>query len=313
MSLPSPSLVVPTLSNDQAFFQGPAASGITFGPQTAFQLKKLEGLDKPNVRKNNMSRARVRGSLVGLNLLDTRLITFTLDVGPTTGTSYANTYAALTALTDVCSTEGTTEYPLWFQLPNAPLLCCMARVVKKAIPYDKVLDAGMMAQNVSLQFEATDPYIYAAPTLDPSCGLPTPGLGFTFNMTFPLSFGGGTSGNTVTATNNGDVPCYPQLIVTGPCVNPVIQNSSISGAPTLTFNISLNAGDQLVIDCDYQSVVYFPNGSSQGASYLQALQPNSTFFAINPGTNVISFNSSDLSPVAGTLTVGYSSTYDAAV
>ena len=123
MSLPSPSLVVPTLSNDQAFFQGPAASGITFGAgTTAFNLKKIEGLDKPNVRKNNMSRARVRGSIVGLNLLDVREVTFTMDVGPATGTSYANTYAALSALTDVCSTEGTTEYPLWVQLPNAPLL-----------------------------------------------------------------------------------------------------------------------------------------------------------------------------------------------
>lgn len=304
MSLPSPLLSVPSLIVDQLSFQG-----VTLGNGTPFGLKKLEGLEKPDVRSGNTDRPRKRGAFVGTNQLKTRTITATLDVGPPFG-SYTTLAGAVAALRTVCSTEGETEYPLWVQMPNMPLMACMSRVIKKTLPWDITADIGSLLQNGSIQFEATDPYFYLAPTSAPSISLPTPGTGFTFPLSFNWSFGGGTPPNSYTAVNNGDVPCWPVLVITGPCLTPTVQNVSLPGAPSLTFGIQLNAGDQLVVDCDQESIVFYPAGQTIGAFYPEILQAGSTFFALPPGPNTVTFNSADTSPVAGTLGLWFSSAYD---
>jgi hypothetical protein len=285
--------------------------GVVIGnpPNTPFGIIKLEGLGKQKVRSGNTPRPRTRGSFVGMNLLDTRTITATLDVGPPFG-SYGNLASALASLRTACSTEGSTEQPLWIQLPNQPLVACMARVTGFDPAWDVTADLGSTIKSVPLQFEATDPYLYVAPTLAPSIGLPVPGIGFTFPITFPFSFGGGTSPNSYTATNLGDVPCWPVLVITGPCLNPTVQNQSITGNPFVSLNISLNAGDQLVIDCDLQSILYYPAGATVGAPYPQILNAGSTFFALVSGANTIAFNSQDTSVVAGTLALWWTSAYD---
>lgn len=520
MSLPSPALSVPTLAVDQAYF-----NGVTFGAFTPFEWTKVEGIGKPKIRSGNTARPRTRGSFVGLNLLDTRTLTFTLDIGPistslpqltnlipdpsfafdtlgsapsstlwaqtTSGSITANTFAvsnawaqtgsqslhiqgthsndstsesigaqtpsntipatagitytleatcnvaqggpgagivfslawytsgnsliststssvlsagqigvlsnsftatapattafvqvtitiqtvaanqiveyyldavalaatagaftyfdggtlgykwsgtagasssipqsgwgsfgpygsnlagALSAMRSACSTEGTTEYPLWIQLPNWPLVACMARVIGFDPPYDFEADLGGLGTGlmkaVPLQFEATDSYVYSAPTKSTSISLPTPGSGLVFPLAFPLSFGGGSSPNMATVTNAGDVQCWPELVITGPCSNPTVQNLSIAGNPSININLILNAGDTLAIDCDMQSIIYTPSGQTVGAPYPQVLNSGSTFWPLNPGNNVIAFNSSDSSPAAGTVAVWSASAYD---
>lgn len=303
MSLPSPYLSVPSLSGDQAYFQG-----ITLGAGTPAQFTKVEGLGKPKLRSQNTARPRTRGSFVGLNLLDTRVPTFTMDIGPPFG-SYTSLAGFLAAMRLASSTEGAVEYPLWIQMPNFPLLCCMARVIGWDPPWDVSADLGSLMTNVPLQFEATDPYLYSAPTTVTTLSLPTPGVGFTFPMTFPLAFGGGSGGNQATIVNSGDVPCYPMMVVNGPCVNPSITNLSVSGSPTISLNISLNVGDVLMVDCDMQSITYAPSGQSAGPA-PNVEMAGSTFFALLPGSNTISFNSQDVAPASGTLAVWSASAYD---
>jgi Phage tail protein len=313
MSLPSPTLSVPTLSNYQWFFQGAAATGVTLGPNTPFGFKKLEGIDLPSIRNGDSARPRTRGQYVGLDVIDARDITLTLDIGPlsTNFGGYGTLQGALNALRAVTNTQGTTEYPLWVQLPNFGLVAIMARCRKRSIPVDIPFTFGL-AQNAVVQFHTTDPYFYASPTLAPSVSLPTPGIGFGFlpsGMSFNLSFGGGTTANTVTVTNSGDAPCYPQLVITGPCLNPSISNASLPGNPTLTFDIQLFAGDKFVIDLDMQSALYTASGSSLASPRLNTLQANSTWWAVIPGTNVVTFNSQDTTAAAGTLALWYSSAF----
>lgn len=303
MSLPSPLLALPGISNDQISF-----GGVTLGTGTPFGLTKLEGLDKPDVRSGNTERPRTRGAFLGLNLLKTRMITLTVDVGPPFG-SYTNLAGAVAALRTACSTEGTTEYPLWIQLPNQPFVACMARVLKRSFPYDITADIGSLLRGAVIQFEATDPYLYGAPTLQPSVGLPGPSGGFGFPITFPLSFGGSATPNQVSVVNAGDVPCWPVLVITGPCLNPSVSNLSIAGNPTITFGIQLNAGDTLVVDTDLQSIVYTPAGAAVGARYPQILQSGSTFFSLPSGTSQLAFNDQSTSAAAGTLKVWCSSAY----
>lgn len=304
MAFPAPALGAPSLSADQLSFQG-----LTLGAGTPFGLRKLEGLEKPDVRSGNIERPRTRGAFVGLNLLKTRTITATLDIGPPFG-SYGGLAGALAALRNACTTEGTQEYALWLRLPGLPQVASMARVIRMTAPWDITADIAGLLQSAVVQWEATDPYLYASPTQNPSVGLPAPSGGMSFPLTFPLSFGGGSAPNQVTVTNGGNVPCWPTLVVTGPCVNPTIANQSISGAPALSFSMQLQSGDQLMIDCDLQSIVFFAAGQARGVPYNQILRPGSVFFALPPGSSVLAFNSQDVSPATGTLQVWYASAYD---
>lgn len=304
MGVPLASLTAPTLSNDQAYFQG-----ITLG-SGPFLLKKWEQLDKPDVRSGNSNWAMWPGASVGQNQLGTRKITLTLDVGPPYGT-YGTLSAAVKALVATCSTEGATEYPLWIQLPGMPFVCTYARVLKTNFPWDITADLGGLLQNGTIQFECTDPYLYSAPTTSTTISLPGPASGFSFPLSFPLSFGGGSSPNTATINNAGDVTCWPTLVVTGPCLNPSISNTSIIGSPTIQTAISLNAGDQLWIDCRLGSIVYYPSGSTTGTPYQFILQPGSELFGLPPGSSSIAFNSSDTASVAGTLQVMSADAFDA--
>lgn len=305
MSLPSPLLTLPGITNDQLSF-----NGVTLGA-SPFGLKLLEGLDKPDVRSGNTDRPRTRGANVGLNLLKTRTITVTMDVGPPYG-SYGTLAAALSALRSATSTEGATEYPLWIKLPGFPQVCCMARVLKRGgFKWDITADLAGLVQSGAIQFEATDPHFYASPTLAPSVGLPGPSGGFGFPLSFPLSFGGSTSPNQLSITNNGDVPCWPVLVITGPCLNPSVQNLSIAGNPSVSFGIQLNAGDVLMVDNDAQSIMFTPSGQSVAAPYPQVLQSGSTYFALPANsTSQIVFNSQDTSAAAGTLAVWGASAYE---
>lgn len=308
MSVPSPYLTVPTLVNDSVSF-----NGVTLGNGTCYGLTGIEGLGKPAVRSGNTVRPRFPGAYVGANYLNTRKPTLTLDVGPTGSGygAYPTLGKALQALAAAISTEGTSEYPMWVQMPGLPLVCIQARVIQGGdFKYDITADRGLV-RNLPIGFEATDPYLYAAPTTNATISLPAPAGGVSFPLSFPLSFGGGATGNQITAVNNGNVNCWPTLVFTGPCLNPSLANQSIAGTPTLTLNMQLNTGDQIVADCATGTLVLYPAGSTIGSPQPQILQAGATFPAIAPGSNILAFNSQDTTPAAGTVSVWYASTWDA--
>jgi len=210
--------------------------------------------------------------------------------------------------------DGVTEYPLFFQLSaSSPMLCTMVRGRKRSTLIDIPYVLGGLAQNVPIQFWATDPTLYAAGTLDPSVGVPAPLGGFGFPMSFNLSFGGGVEYGSITATNSGDLPCFPLITFTGPMTTPTLTNASLTNSPFLQFGMALNTGDTLVVNTDpkYPSAQYTA-GTTQSASRLYTLTQASTWWAIAPGSNALQFTTSDVVSVAGTCAVEYSSAYSAA-
>ncbi len=292
----------PTLASDQFSYQG-----LTLGAATAFGFTKLEGLDKPDVRSGDTARPRQRGRQPGLNLLDQRTVTATLDIGQIGGNfgGYGSLPAALAALRAASSTEGTAEYPLWVQMPGFPLVVAAGRVLKKSVPWDIAADRGGIVQSASIQWGMSDPYFYGAPVAQ-TVGLPAASAssGVSFPLSFPMAFGGGANPNQATVINGGDVPCYPVLVFNGPCINPTVQSVLIPGIPTLTFNVSMAAGDQMMVDCDSGAITYTAAGTTMSSPTPQLLAPGSTFFGIPPGTpSLLSFNSQDTTTVAGTLTI----------
>lgn len=301
MAFPSSTVSVPTLSSFQFSFRG-----VTMGPGTAYEFTKIEGVrDMPQVRSGDAGRPRDHGDFIGLDVLPGREINLSMEIGPPFTTTFT---AALLTLATAMVPSATTEYPL-FYCENSVTYACMARARRKSIPIDLAYANGSLAQNVVLQFKATDPRWYATPTLAPSCGLPTPVGGFAFPLAFPLSFGSGSLTNTISIANTtSDIDTRPILTVTGPCITPAIYNTSVTGTPSVAFGVTMATGDQLVIDMDFHTAVYYPNGSTVGYSVLSTLQTNSTWWTLPAATtSLILFSSADTSPAAGTLAVQWAS------
>lgn len=307
MAFPSPSLTPPTLGNWQFSYQG-----LTFGSGQAIKVAKVTGLgDLADIRTGDQPRPRDHGEIIGLDVFGGRDVTFDLEAESSSG----QVESTLLTLAQVTTPGLTTEQPLWFQLPGLPLLAVMCRPRKRTIGWDVGFQIGNVGQT-SVQFHATDPRVYTAGSAT-SVGLPSPTAGLTFPVTFPLTFGT-TPPNGVTLTNSGNVETRPLLVITGPVTNPSVQNATISGGPTLSLSnpgqtgYTVLAGDQLVIDTDAHTILYYSGGISSGttpASRSSWLQYGSTWFTMQPGANLLQFFSKDSAAVGASLTVEYASAY----
>ena len=295
MAFPAVGVVPPALAPYQFSY-----NGFVFGPNTALELSKLEGLDLPNVRSGDQGRARDHGLFIGLDLLAGREVTLTgelLTVNPTAWPSFAGATVP----------GGVTETPLFVNLPAFGTLALMARVRKRSAPIDITAALGNLV-SVSLMFSASDPRLYATPTQSATTQPPGTTAGFTFPLTFPVSFGGGVVSGSLSINNAGDIETRPILTVTGPCTNPSITNATAPGSPNLTFNVSLNTGDTLVIDTDFHTATFYAAGSTIGSTRLYTLARGSTWFTLPPGFNTLQFLSGD--PTAtGSLTCVWASAY----
>lgn len=307
MAFPSPSLTPPTLSAWQFSY-----NGLTFGQLTPHGVDSVEGLDLPAIRTADVARPRDHGEFGGLDLYGGRDITFDLNT-MTDGVSLQSALLSLAAATDVAMTN---EQPLWFQLPNLPLMAIMCRPRKRTIPFDIAYSSGQALPVV--QFHATDPRIYAAPSTSVQVSLPAATGGIGFPVTFPAAFGGGGGGGGVTIDNTGNMEMRPVLVITGPCTNPSVENGSLTGAPAITLanpfqtGYTVLSGDQLVIDMDLRSVLYYVGGvgsGTVGGSRRSWIVLGSQWWTLQPGNNLIHFLSQDSGSVSATLAVQYASAY----
>lgn len=290
MTFPASTVTPPSLSNWQMQY-----NGVTFGTGTAYNIIKIDGLDLAQVRNGDIARPRDTGEFVGLDLFGGRDITIDLDMYQ--AGNNIQTLAQTLSTAFAPPSDGQTESPLWIQLPNEPLYAVSCRVRKRNTTIDLPWSAGNYGK-VTVLLHATDPRVYA-PTRTGTVSLPTPLSGGTFNVTFPYSFGGGSTTGNITVANTGNQEMRPIVTITGPVTNPSISNSTLG--ETLTFSnptqtsYTLNAGDTLVIDLDAHQVIYTPNGATVGSSRRSWLVSGSTWWNLPPGTNTVVFSSADAS------------------
>jgi hypothetical protein len=315
MSFPSPLITPPT------FTQWPSAAfnNLVFGP-APFYLRadgNFDGIFMPTVRNSDPAAPRTHGAYIGLDLLGERDITLTIDIGPPFG-SYSTLAGAQAALRSALTPSYTTENPLFLQVSSGgTMYASMVRPQKRSSTVDLAYIVGNLAQKVPIQFRATDPTMYAAGTLAPTAGVPAPLSGISFlpsGLTFNMSFGGGTQYGSITATNYGDMTCYPLIVFTGPCTYPKLTNASLSGSPFMQYAVSMAANDNLFIQTDprYPSAVYYAAGSSSGTNVDYSLVQGSSPWGLASGVNNLQFTTLDVTTVAGYVTVEYTSAYSAA-
>jgi hypothetical protein len=294
VAFPPSGTTVPTLQNYQLSF-----NGYVFGPNTALEILKIEGLDLPGIRSGDAGRPRDQGLFVGLDVMGGGEFTITGQLAADS-VSFQHAWASLAAAT---LPGGSTETPLFLSLPGYGTIATLARVRKRSIPVDIKFALGNLA-DVNLMFASSDPRWYSTPTQTASVSPPSVIAGFSFPLKFPLSFGGGSVAGALSVNNQGNYETRPKLVVEGPCTNPSITNAG-SGA-NLTFNLVMAAGDRLVIDTDLHTAIYFTSGSSIGSTRLYALAQGSQWFTLEPGVSTIQFLAGS---GEGTLTVEYASAW----
>lgn len=300
MSFPDISVTPPFLSNWQYSF-----AGLTFGQGQSWAVQSADGLGFPKLNSADSQRSRDQGEFKGLDIMGGRDLTLTMH------TQAASSLALHTLLANLESvilpaTDGVTETPLWFKRPGLPQLAMMVRVRNFGLKSENKVSYSHIAQPV-IAFHATDPRCYGA-TQSGVAGAPVSSSGFGFPLTFDISFGGGSSATSISATNNGTWEMRPLLILTGPMLNPSIANSSLPGNPAVTFDIQLFDGDQLYIDMDAKSAVYFAAGTTIGQTRLNTIVA-SNWWNLPPGPNTISFNTGDTGMVLGTLEMEWADAY----
>lgn len=280
--------------------------GLSFGGVdrlATYQFQELpEGLDVPDYVTGDVQRAIAEGEYAGVDLSPGRNIAIKQVAQAATD---AGLDVARQAFAGVLGPKGSTEEPLYVQLASG-LYACMARPRK----HKAVVDVNTLVGKgtvLATMFHATDPRWYAQPSQTATVGLPEPSGGLVPPVTPPVTISGG-SGGLIECVNAGPMFMYPRFVITGPCINPKISNLSLPGAPSVSFTISLNPGDTLSIDMDWQSVVLVSAGSTVGSSRRSTRRPGSTWFAL-PGesTSIIEFSTEDTSPVAATLTAEWAS------
>jgi hypothetical protein len=284
---PEAGVSIPALLPYQFWF-----NGFTFGPNTALELKKINGMDMPTVRSGDSGRPRDHGLFVGLDVMGGRELTLEGDLSAHGTTTFVEAWQALSAAT---VPGGTVQAPLYFGLPGYGTLVTQARVRKRQMPIDITFSLGNLA-GITLLFAASDPRAYGAPTVSSSVVPPNNSGGFGFPLGFPVTFGAGSGSGALSVTNNGDIETRPRLIVEGPCTNPSITLASVEESPNLTFNLAMNAGDRLVLDTDLHKATYYTAGSTFGVTRIYALEEGSQWFTLPPGTSTIQFRTSDPEP-----------------
>jgi hypothetical protein len=254
---PPVSLALPELEDFQWSY-----NGLTMGANTPYGVLKVEGLDLAKIRSGDVNWSRDHGQQMGLDLYEDRDVILDLWM-KSDGTSLQHAQLALATATIVRLNE---ELPLWFKLPEYPVLCIMCRPRKRPMKIDSDYAAAKIGKP-ELSLHATDPRIYGAgeatllqlttanpyeSTAEYKRGeIVEAGSGGPWECIFPcvgiepevtpewekywVHWLGKRLRSELTITNNGNTEMRPILVFNGPFAIPRIVAHSLAGEPFLKF------------------------------------------------------------------------------
>lgn len=268
--------------DDYSFQYGDTGVLLNSNSQTLpfIDVTQVSGLDNAPLRTTTDEHQGMDGTYVDSPYMSMRTIVVT-------GTLYNNPIDPDGLLDTLRANYASNSLtPFYFQLPGRPL-----RYVNSqggGCLYDIDTNRRVGSTPIQLTVLGSDPYIYDWPAQVGSVSVPTIiTVGTSFNMAFNVGFGGGIPSNYVNVSNAGTHTAYPVVTITGPITNPILSDAF---GVTMAFTITLNAGDQLVVDCRNKSVVL--NGTASRRTTLAGLkwfsvpagQTDSFFFGAASGT-----------------------------
>lgn len=267
--------------------------GLTIGGDgSPYQLSELVGFhEAPEVRTSDQMRSRAHGLFAGTDYLGGRSIVAEVEV-----VAPHPSETVWQAFSSALVVGAESETALGVQMPGLAYGTAVqvgARVRKLSLPIERAYFNGH--GRAVVEWYATDPRVYSQTLTTQTASQATvAGTGVTFPVTFPLSFGGAVSGGQLTATNAGEFGAPWVATISGPIVNPTLEN--ITTGETLAFVGSLATGETLVVDSLARSVLL--NGTASRYSWLVV---GSQWFTVEPGDNAIR-----LAGTSGTGSVSFS-------
>lgn len=254
-------------------------------------VKSVRGLaDSPDVDSGDQPLVARDGLAPGIDYLRGRSIVLLLDV---TGTDITQFNAAMNALSSAFQ-AGQTERPLTFQINgvsggNLARINCRTRKFTP-IPIAEEWITNGSAAEIAIELFATDPLKYSDAVSTVTLSVATTLGGFTFPITFPLSFGSGGTSGLFSINNVGNAASAPFFRIYGPITNPVLRNETTG--EQLSLNLVIASGDYVDIDVKNRTVLL--NGTANRYFNLTSAQ----WWYLQPGVNQVRY-----SATSGTSTV----------
>ncbi len=249
---------------DTGFVFNTDSTGLPF-----IDVTSVTGLDDAPLRMNTAEHSQMDGTYVDTPYISMRTIGIT-------GTLYTDPFDTDSLLDQLkADFASNVVRPFYYKLPNRSIRFVNGQGGGLQYPIDTNRRLGIT--KIQAVVLAGDPYIYDYPAQIVNTGSPAViTTGMAFNTGFNITFGGGVPPAQGTLINNGTLTAYPLITLTGPLTNPVLSDGN---GVTMSFSITLNAGDILTIDCRYKSVVL--NGVQNRRSALSGLK----WISVPPGTS----------------------------
>jgi hypothetical protein len=263
---------MPTVSNLAQYSF--AFDGYVFGGgNSVHQILDLNGLESlPSIRNQDDNRGYADGMFTGNDFLSGREITATiLTVGGNGLSAQANYNLLQRAL--LPQTTGTTILQFQLSLANG-LQRVNARVRANRTLVDPDYTYGYIRSQYT--FFCPDPRFYDD-TLQTASLAVSNALGRTYDRTYNLVYGFGSTGATTTIENNGWATTYPTITLNGPILNPTLGNSTTGDYITITGSYSNT--DIIYVDLDSKYVTV------NGVAARNLVTGTSTWFGAAPGAN----------------------------
>lgn len=155
---------------------------------------------------------------------------------------------------------------------------------------------------VSVSLTAADPRKFG-PILTGSTPPPSSTGGLAVPFTVPFSIDATVETGQITLTNPGDLTGPVVARVDGPCTGFTITHTGVSGTRIFSMNLSLAAGEWVVVDMENETVL------AQGQSSRTQWVTSRGFAGFDPGVNGWAFAASGATS-ATTLTITATPTYE---
>jgi len=267
-----------TLTQDYTYQLGDAGvllnSDLTLLPFV--DIDTISGLDSPAFRESQRDHEGTDGDFLDAEFELGRdlLLSGTIYTDPNDPETYLDALRFNFA-------PSRTLVPFYFKSPNKPERVLFVK--PRGVRYDinSLRRTGLSA--AQFQMHAEDPRIYTSllkqTVLSAGSAIT---LGRGYNKSYNHGYGTiVTVPDSFTVTNAGNRPAPATITITGPVTTPQIV-SDTAGA-TLTFNITLDVSDVLVIDLLNHTVVL--NGSTNRRGTLLA----ANWFLLQPGDNIMRY------------------------
>ncbi len=239
-------------------------SGLLMGSGTPYIMEKVEGLySLPDIRSRDSDRQDEHGSYPGLDLLSARRIILRMAMNETDGPGVES----LLANAGRAFRPATIEAPLVFQRPGqGGKRFVMARTKRRNFDAEVDWKYTRGKGRGQVELSASDPRIYSLTLKSTQVNLP----------------GGASAAPDLLVDNDGDHDTWATIIISGPTVNPRIQNAT-DDAREIKLDITLTT-EELVIDLQRKTVTV------DGVDRYDVVRTDNQWWKIQPGPNTIKYN-----------------------